>query len=58
MPFSVTCFFPSGVLMVPSLPVTPSPAGEPEVVVSGGHWTRQEPVQALVPESLVSLVKN
>ena len=48
----VTCFFPSGVGMVPTVPVTPSTVGVSEVVMTGGHATRQSPVQALVPESL------
>ena len=54
----VSCFLPSGVGMVPTLPVTPSAAGASEPASTGGQAAMQEPVQALVPESLVSLAKR
>jgi hypothetical protein len=57
MPLMVTCFLPSGVVMVPRVPVTPSAEGVADVVKTGGHAVRHPPVQALVPESFVSLVK-
>ena len=54
----VTCIFPSAVGMVPTLPVTPLTVGVAVVEVTGGHEVRHAPVQALFPESFVSLAKK
>lgn len=54
-PSSVICFFPSGVSIVPSSPVIPSPTGSDPAARIGGQLPRHAPVHALSAAPWVSL---
>jgi len=50
IPFSVTCFMPSGRVITSTVPVTPDPAtGLPLAMVNAGQFCKHASVQLLVP---------
>jgi hypothetical protein len=57
MPLMVICFEPAA-LMVPMVPLTPSTRGAVDMVVTAGQAVAQASLQALVLESLTSLVEK